>query len=326
MVTITIIIPAYNVEDYILETLESINRQEVLPDEVIIIDDGSVDSTAKLIKEFKARFVLKLFETENRGQGPARNLGVEHATSDYIYFFDSDDLIAHNAIKVLKKHLKPSLPDMLLFNGVSFSEIKISDGRIDSITYNKRKYVRGFAGSFDNRSAFIGASLPFGNLACSPCLYVVKRESIADRLKFNQWYHEDQVYFSDLIFTSNSFQVIDNVLFYRRVRQNSTTTIKKNSKHFIGMSVLVQSQLQLLEKYPAPSVERRYIINSLESFVLSYLLVARKANLEVNVAMVLRALALSKSWLFRLKCIVRLCGCGMTRILSLSMLSRRAHD
>lgn len=315
MSTLSIIIPAFNVENYILETLESINQQEVYPDEVIIIDDGSSDSTAELIDKFQAKFVLKMFKTSNNGQGVARNLGVKHAVSKYIYFFDSDDLLAHNAIKVIKSELEKSEVELLLFNGTAFSSDKEIQENIDANPGKYKSYTRGFYGEFNDRESFLLQSLQHGKLSCSPCLYVVKRDSLADSLEFNHWYHEDETYFYELIFKTHLFHVIDKALFHRRVRSTSTMTMVKSAKHFYGMDTLVKSLAEQLKKRHNNPIEERFILRSLEAFILAYLYIARKTKLTIDKTPIYCVFLASKSIVFRTKCVVRIFNYQIMHIL-----------
>ena len=96
--TISIIIPAYNVEDFVSETLNSVKNQTSFPDEVIIINDGSTDNSYNIIKNFADLKGWKIFKTKNQGLGPTRNYGISLAKSDYLYFLDSDDIIENDFI------------------------------------------------------------------------------------------------------------------------------------------------------------------------------------------------------------------------------------
>lgn len=98
---ITVIVPMYNVESYIRDCVESLCSQQVEM-EIILIDDGSTDDTYKVASSLAAQYSeIKLIHQENHGQGTARNVGLKHATGEYILFCDSDDMIADNSLKPL---------------------------------------------------------------------------------------------------------------------------------------------------------------------------------------------------------------------------------
>lgn len=91
--SVAVIIAAYNAERFIVETLESLTRQTRLPDEVIVVDDGSTDATADVVRRFEDadRIGLKLIVQQNRGIAAARNASVQASHASHICFLDSDD-------------------------------------------------------------------------------------------------------------------------------------------------------------------------------------------------------------------------------------------
>ena len=89
---LSFIIPAYNVEKYIVACLDSCLAQDIDDMEVIVVDDGSTDSTPALLNEYAQEHpCVKVFRQKNQGQSVARNLAIETATGEYIYMVDSDD-------------------------------------------------------------------------------------------------------------------------------------------------------------------------------------------------------------------------------------------
>jgi len=99
--SISIIIPIYNSENYIKDTLDSIKRQSYQNYEVIIIDDGSTDNSYSICEKFKgsSKNKITLIHTANSGVSKARNLGLKYATGKYICFVDSDDILEENYLK-----------------------------------------------------------------------------------------------------------------------------------------------------------------------------------------------------------------------------------
>jgi glycosyltransferase involved in cell wall biosynthesis len=128
--SISIIIPAYNVEKYLKAAMDSIKEQSELPDEVILIDDGSTDRTLKVAKAFEFPVPYQVVSIENGGQGNARNLGVSLASSEYVHFFDSDDLLTKNFISSIKDQIRHNkCPDIILFSGKSFNDNEYQGNR-----------------------------------------------------------------------------------------------------------------------------------------------------------------------------------------------------
>ena len=89
---VSVIIPVYNAQQYLAETLESVLAQTITPLEVICIDDGSADNSLEVLQGFASRHEnIKILTQENTGSGAARNHGIKAANGKYIAFMDADD-------------------------------------------------------------------------------------------------------------------------------------------------------------------------------------------------------------------------------------------
>ena len=98
---VTVIVPIYKVEKYLDRCVESIVNQTYRNLEIILVDDGSPDHCPQMCDEWAKKDTrIKVIHKENRGQGLARNTGIDNASGEYICFFDSDDYIAADAIEL----------------------------------------------------------------------------------------------------------------------------------------------------------------------------------------------------------------------------------
>ncbi|RFU41955.1 CDP-glycerol:glycerophosphate glycerophosphotransferase [Actinomadura logoneensis] len=114
---ISIVVPFYDVEDYLEECLVSLARQTLDDIEVVMVDDGSPDNCAVIAKAFAARDPrFRLVQQENQGLGPARDTGVRHATGEYLAFVDSDDVVARYAYELMTQSLDRTGSDMACGN------------------------------------------------------------------------------------------------------------------------------------------------------------------------------------------------------------------
>ena len=121
---LSVIIPVYNAEKYIQETIESVYAQEIADMEVICVDDCSTDDSVRVIRELQqAHDNLHLLQnTENHYAGFSRNRGIEAAAGEWIHFLDADDLVAEGAYKKLLETAEKSGADIVKGKGIGFSE------------------------------------------------------------------------------------------------------------------------------------------------------------------------------------------------------------
>lgn len=126
-VCLSIIIPCYNVENYITDCLNSVTKYHADSIEIICIDDGSTDNTLRILEQYQAKFEnIKIITQENLGVSQARNKGIECSTGNYILFIDSDDIINPDLLKefIYNLSIMPQL-DCFYFDYTSFKDKEI---------------------------------------------------------------------------------------------------------------------------------------------------------------------------------------------------------
>lgn len=112
MPEVSIIIPVYNVEKYLLRCLESVKNQKFINIEVILVDDGSTDKSGNICDEFcKSNDRFSVIHKKNAGLGYARNTGLDYASGKYVLFIDSDDYIEANMIENMMQDIKEANAD-----------------------------------------------------------------------------------------------------------------------------------------------------------------------------------------------------------------------
>lgn len=132
-ILISIIIPVYNVENYIQKCLESIIIQKTNEIEVLCINDGSIDRSGDICEEYAKRDKrIKVFHKENGGVASARNLGLKNANGKYIAWVDPDDFISPNWYETLSKVLYENRDiDVVFFNFSTIENAKIKEWGYD---------------------------------------------------------------------------------------------------------------------------------------------------------------------------------------------------
>ncbi len=139
---VSIIIPAFNVEKFIEETLESIKQQTITDYEVIIINDGSTDKTKEVIEANignDERFVL--ISQDNMGVSAARNTGLNLAVGEYVFFLDGDDKMAPDALLQLYQRARDTGADLVVGKYCTFNEYQTTEIKnIDSVVCKEYIY------------------------------------------------------------------------------------------------------------------------------------------------------------------------------------------
>ncbi|WP_294219786.1 glycosyltransferase family A protein [uncultured Chryseobacterium sp.] len=114
-VPVSVIIPVYNVEKFLSEAIESILNQTLTDFELILINDGSTDRSPEICKDYQKKDSrIKYFSQNNSGVSIARNLGLFHATGEYVFFMDSDDTLDHDFINTSYKCAQMQDSDLVI--------------------------------------------------------------------------------------------------------------------------------------------------------------------------------------------------------------------
>ena len=202
---ISVIVPVYNVEEYLEECLESIQYQTYTDIEVILVNDGSTDSSKEICERFcQADSRFRLINQENKGQSAARNRGVKESIGEYLMFVDSDDVINKNVLEVLLPYMKTN---------VDIVECRMTRNK-EEFYLNKISTIV-FEG---NAKEAILNCIEFKEVKFCPVTKLYTRE-IVEKIPFLEGYiYED------------GFTGINYIGYYYRVHANSTMTKSFNEK------------------------------------------------------------------------------------------------
>ncbi|WP_290522435.1 glycosyltransferase family 2 protein [Alcanivorax sp.] len=239
--SISIIVPAYNVESYIAEAIESILSQTILPDELIIVNDGSTDRTREVISRYENHPIVQVLDKNNEGLGPARNSGVDLASSDYIYFFDSDDILSPFFVENIARHVSCSPnADLIVFSGETFFENHAAK------LFSPPDYKRKVEGKYKSGLDLYWELYKNRSLYSSACLYVSRRMLwVENNLSFKSIIHEDEDILFPLYMCVVDCYCISDVFFFRRVREGSIMSSGFSQSHLFGICVAIETMLAL---------------------------------------------------------------------------------
>lgn len=137
-VKISVIIPVYNAEEFLYESIPSVLNQSLGDIELLCVNDGSKDNSLKILEDFASDDSrVKIFNKINGGCGSARNVGLDNASGEYIYFFDPDDYILPNTFEELYKNAINNESDLVMFKIARFRDNESIDYSIPGFEFEE---------------------------------------------------------------------------------------------------------------------------------------------------------------------------------------------
>lgn len=236
------IIPVYNVEQYLRQCIDSILAQTMDDYEIILIDDGSPDSCPAICDEYKEKYpdIVKVIHKKNEGCVIARNVGMEYASGEYIFFADSDDYLVADKTAELYKIAKDNQLDILqtsYFSGESFATAK---KRIPKIEMNSilshYDMEEKLCYSFKNELlVFLWKNLYRREFLKSNGISFDSNLRMAGDPPYNMWAYAK----------SEKFMAVDVPVYFYRIRENSL----QRQKYIKDYDILINYQWSLKFKY-----------------------------------------------------------------------------
>ena len=261
MSKLSVIIPAYNVEAFLPQCLDSIFSQDCSDFEVICVNDGSTDGTQTLLERYAANHTnLKVISQLNKGMSASRNHGLDVAEGEYVMFVDSDDWLCDGALARLRAHL---------------------DGE-DVICFNAKKYIEQTGEYQDNKLPVINEAMTgweyFHKTRLIPtaihfvCIWQrTYRRAFLDehQLRFEETVRraEDDLFSTMVMFHAKTLKVVDECVYVYRVRPQSITTTVSIDRWYDSIRV----QEMLADFFiPKNDVDKTAIYQVLASNYINY--------------------------------------------------------
>lgn len=266
---VSIVIPIYNCEKYLKNSIESAIEQEYDNLEVILIDDGSTDNSAIICKRYTEVPCVKYYKKENGGVSSARNLGIEKSTGKYIFFLDADDTISPGVINNLVKNQKvdtlcssyAAIEDKKKIQGIIREKEYEANNAIENIITNKMQgYIWGYffekekCPKFDERTGY-----------CEDILFLIDyiKNNNIKKLEFSQ---KDQgVYFyneNDESITKRSSGVL------KKLKDIETSMILLDEKTDKKYTKLINDKENLLFESEMQRIGKEDMKNVINLFTL----------------------------------------------------------
>lgn len=226
MIKVSVIVPVYNVENYIEECIKSIINQSLKDIEILVIDDGSQDKSIDIVKTFNDERIT-IFSKKNGGLSSARNKGLENAKGKYICFVDSDDYIGGRlALEELYNIGEDDKSDIVVGNCFEVYH----DGSRKEIRRDKEIFIRS---CLDSKKFLI-------SFREKNCMYSAVWMNIyrKDFIKENRFifkegiYHEDEEFTPRVFLAANKISIYPKAFYAYRIRQGSIMNTKNKKRAY----------------------------------------------------------------------------------------------
>lgn len=226
----SVIIPVYNVENYLRQCLDSILNQTYTDYEVICIEDVSTDHSMEILQEYQSKSSIKvLINDKNYGLSYTRNRGIDAANGKYILFLDSDDYVSDNLLEILADKLKAEEYDFLTFDSKVIYEPDVEDKSTWS-SARKNKYPDIY-----NGQELYVLQTKQGDYRPTVWQYCYNKQFLKEnKLRFVVGrYNEDEEFSFYAFMKAKRIKVFSETLHYYRVRNNSIMSIDKISERLL---------------------------------------------------------------------------------------------
>lgn len=233
-VKVSVIIPVYNVEQYLRQCIDSVLDQTLSDIEIIVVDDGSTDNSGKICDEYGEKHKsIKVVHKKNGGLGSARNCGLNYAKGEFFFLLDSDDWLCENALERLYFEAKKNKLD-IIFCGADV--IYEDDNNCENLyfKYNRTKDI----GIVRNGAESLNIVYDGQEYYASVCLRLYNTDFYKrNNFFFNEEHiHEDESVGFLSYLNAERVEIIPDKLYKRRVRSGSIMTEKTIIRSFDGYS------------------------------------------------------------------------------------------
>lgn len=255
---VSVIVPVYNVQNYIAECMESLVKQTYQELEIILIDDGSTDESGVICDRFAQQDErIKVIHQKNQGAGAAKNSGLEAATGEYLIFADSDDVLPLDSVQNRVALLEQYDVDVVQGNYTSFQtkvpvseKISLGDRKIQFL--EKDEIIDSYIDNWENallwnkiyKTEYVkGIRFPVGH-----CI-------------------DDEFFTYQTLFRVQKMLKSDIVVYYYRQRMSSVMndTSREEKKLLDRFEYIYERYLKVKESYP--KYQKRYLENLVDSYL-----------------------------------------------------------
>ncbi|MCM0718135.1 glycosyltransferase family 10 [Parabacteroides sp. W1-Q-101] len=272
------IVPVYNVEEYLDACVESLLRIPSIQVEIILVDDGSTDSSAKLVDRYAAHYpFVKAIHQVNQGPGIARNSGLEVAGGEYVAFVDSDDWIEPERLVALYRQAKQDALDMIL----GYVRYVVPDDP----DYEYAPFLPvpdSVKGGVYAGGCCFAEFIRNGKFVPMATSYLYRREWLEqEKLRFEPVLHEDELWSVKALCLARRVVCTDREFYYYRQRSGSIMKTLDTGRRINSLVHIANRILQFAGRFSAE--ERRQVrsmlyVKAAELYKLAFRLLDKKRD------------------------------------------------
>lgn len=255
MVSLSIIIPVYNVEKYLEQCLDSVLVDNGFTGQVICVNDGSTDGSGEILEEYAKKYPnVEVYAQENQGQSVARNIGLDKATGDYVLFLDSDDYYTPDAITYISQ-LVDSNQDVDYFY-TDCAQIVGSKQYYELV--NKEPIKMSLVEYYDYEHIHLGAN-PKG------CVWVgIYKRDFIERNHLRMLpgcRYEDELFVFQVFLQEGICMAVhvERPYYCYRIGRDGATTSLYTLQHFFDRRKIVKACYDAMQKAEKMTVSRKYV-------------------------------------------------------------------
>ena len=255
---ISVVIPVFNTEQYLDVCLESVINQTYSNIEIIIINDGSTDSSAQICQSYaESDSRITFINKANQGVSATRNIGIDMASGAWLYFLDSDDFLELTTFEILINRSNISKADIIHFGNrvVRGGDIKGEHTYANDQCYTKINYFLD-----DNISNVVPVSLTF-----------IRHELVrSNKIYFNDKmkHYEDILFVYCLYCHTSKILVLKDIFYNQVIREDSASRKEFSIKVLKDRLLLLENICKYAKKYMLIKEYRKTINNSLKGFFI----------------------------------------------------------
>ena len=268
---VSVIIPVYNVEKYLIECLDSVIKQTYKNLQIIVVDDGSTDSSGKMCDKYAIMDArIQVIHKKNGGQSSARNQGMKYVKGKYVYFLDSDDYITLDAIEKMVKEMETSDAEALTFLCKPFGSSKDLSKRYYRTLENRTYTGHEFFSYCQSHEEFYPVVW----------LYFYKYNLIKNKCFIEGIVFEDTPYTFELLASDVKVKFVPEVLNCHRMIDGSTMRSAMSNYKLKCSIVVINIMLYIYERDTNRTIEQKRFISWRIGIYYMFLRQLKKADKE----------------------------------------------